>query len=324
MNDFLLQGVLTVSMVVGCIVFSYAKFKRGLFTRMMLLLAPLVGASSYGCWVVGHFPHVLSLWLLVNLGTLVLGVVTIGTLYLGVVSRLQALVTSLTANTAQIASTAKQAAAIAAEQASTVAQVTTTVSEINQISAVASETSQQVLRTATDATDRGQSGLKALSEAIKVMDRIKQVEEIVDMVNDLSEQSNLLAVNASIEAAKAGDQGRGFAVVATEVRSLAEQSKDATRQIREAIRRTEDGKKSVESVHVLVQDLARVLVESADRARQISGAAVQQAAGMRQISEAMSNVSQGGQDNAAAAQQLEHAARALMSVSQEIQVLVTG
>ncbi len=93
---------------------------------------------------------------------------------------------------------------------------------------------------------------------VRLSDQSQAIGEIIASVNDLAEQSNLLAVNAAIEAAKAGEQGKGFAVVAQEVRSLAEQSKQATAQVRNilgdiqkatsaAVMATEQGSKAVEA-----------------------------------------------------------------------------
>src|SRR4029079_8331267 len=125
----------------------------------------------------------------------------------------------------------------------------------------------------------------------RLSEQSAQIAEIIDAVQDLAEQSNPLAVNASIEAAKAGDQGRGFAVVAAEVRSLAEQSKRATQQVRRILleiqkateeagvadadgsRRVEDGTRAMQTVRSAIQELSSTLEESADRSRQIAGAA---------------------------------------------------
>src|SRR5690606_18651776 len=115
-----------------------------------------------------------------------------------------------------------------------------------------------------------------------------QIGEIVQSVNAIAEQSNLLAVNASIEAAKAGDHGRGFSVVASEVKALAQQSKQATEQIRSilteiqkssngAVMITEQGVKRVEEGGSLIEELGRTIRSlgtaidgSADTATQIS------------------------------------------------------
>ena len=75
--------------------------------------------------------------------------------------------------------------------------------------------------------------MESVAESIVRLSEQRMIGEIVATVNDLADQSNLLAVNAAIEAAKAGEQGRGFAVVAQEVRSLAEQLKQATTRVRE-------------------------------------------------------------------------------------------
>src|SRR5690606_7732014 len=120
------------------------------------------------------------------------------------------------------------------------------------------------------------------------------IGEIIAAVNDLAEQSNLLAVNAAIEAAKAGEHGRGFAVVAQEVRSLAEQSKQATAQVRTilqdiqkattaAVLATEQGSKAVEDgvrqtteAGEAIAALAEMIDEAAQAATQIAASSQQQ------------------------------------------------
>jgi methyl-accepting chemotaxis protein len=235
-------------------------------------------------------------------------------LYKVTVVALQSNIVELQSSGAQLSATATQSASTAAEQAGIVAQVSTTVEEISQTSSVGADGAQGVVSVTSEAVKKGQKGQLSIKEALSVMSRIGQVSAIVDVVNQLAEQSNLLAVNAGIEAAKAGDQGRGFAVVATEVRNLAEQSRKATLEIREALRLTDDGRRAIEATSAVIEELMVVLEDASDRSRQIAGAAMQQAAGLKQISEATLSLKQASQDSAAAAKQIEEAVGSLETV----------
>ena len=150
----------------------------------------------------------------------------------------------------EILSITSQVAAAAAETATAVSETTTTVEEVKQTAIMSNQKAQYVAEIAQKTAAASETGKKSVGESIDVMNRIREqmesiaesivrlseqgqtIGEIIATVNDLAEQSNLLAVNAGIEAARAGEQGKGFAVVAQEVKSLAEQSKQATAQVR--------------------------------------------------------------------------------------------
>lgn len=275
------------------------------------------------------------------------------------VGQLKTGITRLSTSTAEIAGTAKETAAAAAQQSVTVTEVSTTMDEIQATSQTAAKNAQEVVASAERVVSSSVDGLKAVDRANVIMTAIeervreiaerilqlseqnKQIGEIVETVNDLSEQSNLLAVNAGIEAAKAGEQGRGFAVVAAEVRTLAEQSKRATQQIRgilgdiqkatqtavmsteEGTKRAKDGMSAIKSVRETIMDLAKTLEDSADRVRQIAGTASQQASGIQQISQAVGALALAGKENAAGAGNLERAASDIRALSETLRETTT-
>ncbi|MCP4177641.1 MAG: PAS domain-containing protein, partial [bacterium] len=155
----------------------------------------------------------------------------------------------LSATITEITSTISQLAANTTETSSAINEITTTVTEVRQVSEVAHERAVEVTEKAEQVNTTTDTGKKATEDTIDGILKIKEemasiaestiklgeqtqnIGEIISSVNGLADQSNLLSVNASIEAAKAGEYGKGFAVVAREVKALADQSKSATKQI---------------------------------------------------------------------------------------------
>lgn len=220
--------------------------------------------------------------------------------------------------------TSREAAASAEEQASAVTQVSSAVEEIHQMSQNTASTSRDVANVAGKALSQGQEGLISVKEVLQVMDRMAQTSDFVEIVNQVAEQSNLLAFNAGIEAAKAEEYGRGFAIVASEVRNLAEQSKQAAKKIRESIQYTTKGQNAIKSTNALIIELGNVLEEASEKARQISGAAVQQSAGIKQISDAMVNLIQNGKHSALTSQQIRKAADELANITKQLTLIIHG
>jgi methyl-accepting chemotaxis protein len=260
----------------------------------------------------------------------------------------------LSSSANQISTSTTQLAAGAVETATAVSEATTTVEEVRQAAQVSSQKAASVSENARNMTQISQSGSKSTEETIAGISKIRQqmeaiadstvrlseqtqtIGQIVATVEDLAAQSNLLAVNASIEAAKAGEQGKGFAVVAQEVRSLAEQSKQATGQVRNiltdiqkatsaAVMATEQGSKAVEAgvkqssqAGQSIQTLSDSVTEAAQAAMQIAASSQQQLVGVDQVASAMESVKQASTQNADSAKQLEAAVHSLKELGQKL------
>lgn len=264
----------------------------------------------------------------------------------------------LSTSAQQIVSTTTQVASAATQTATALSETTTTVEEVKQTAQLATQKAKFVSDSAQRAAQISESGKKSVTESIDAMKQIREqmgsiaesivrlseqgqaIGEIMLTVNDLAEQSNLLAVNASIEAAKAGEQGKGFAVVAQEVRNLAEQSKQATVQVRSilgdiqkatnaAVMVTEQGSKAVEAgvkqstqSGESVQRLTESISEAAQAATQIAASSQQQMAGMDQVAQAMESIKAASAQNVSSAKQTEIAAKNIGDLGRKLEKLV--
>lgn len=259
---------------------------------------------------------------------------------------------------ATILTTATQQSTMASQQATAINETSTTASEIAQTSQAATEHADGVIAIAQRSEDLTQDGQRAVEETVlgmeklgeqvkaiahsitELSERTLQIGDIIATVKDLAEQSNLLALNASIEAAKAGEHGRGFAVVAMEMRSLAEQSKLAAQQVRgilgevqrstrDAVIATEEGSKRAQAGVALAQTAGRtidglgeVIRESSVAARQIAANTRQQTIGVEQIVGAINDLSAAMSDSVAGTRQIEQVAANLSTLAARLSSLV--
>jgi methyl-accepting chemotaxis protein len=259
----------------------------------------------------------------------------------------------------EILASVSRLAAMSAEQAAAVNETSTTAAEIAQTSKQATQHADSVIEMTQRSDDLSREGLGTVEEAVKasaslgeqvnriaatmaeLSERTLQVGEIIASVKDLAEQSNLLALNASIEASKAGEHGRGFAVVAMEMRNLAEQSKGAAVQIRAILQEiqkgardaaavTDEGAKRAAAAMDLsrsageaIEGLAGVIKESATAARQIAANTRQQTQGVEGMVTAISELSRALHESAEGTRSIEQGTLSLSSVSRQLSETVT-
>lgn len=263
----------------------------------------------------------------------------------------------IAASVSEITVSLTQVTSGAAETSSAVSETTATVEEVKQTVYLSSEKTKNVSRSAKESLEISRSGSRATEETLEGMkvinsqmqiiansiialsDQSQNISELIESVDSISEQSNILAVNASIEAAKAGEHGKGFSIVAQEIRNLAEQSKQGTKQVRNilkdiqkatntAVMTTEKGIKFVDSgmrqaseagdaIHKLTDNITI----SAQAAIQIEASSQQQLIGMDQVAMAMDGINQASLQNVDSMKQLEEATRGLQEMGYRLKQL---
>lgn len=183
-------------------------------------------------------------------------------------------------------------------QTAAVEETSATLHQITSIVNLNAESSKHALKEAQDSFKSAQEGEKEISSLYKAMldisDSAKRIEDVTQVVDDIAFQINLLALNAAVEAARAGEQGKGFAVVADAVRSLAQRSataaKDINALIKESVHKIDNGNKIVESNRVVLTNLLSSAERVKDINSEIADSSKEQAAGISQISQAMSEI----------------------------------
>lgn len=272
-----------------------------------------------------------------------------------ITQRIRESASGVAAAAAEIFAMSNQQIASATEQHAAVAETVATVEQIRITVGQSSERAQAVAQTARQSINVSHNGQQAVADTVHGMEivrqrvesiaqnilalseRTQQIGEIIATVNEIADQSKLLALNASIEAARAGEDGRGFAVVAMEVRQLAEQSREATARVRDilseiqqatntAVMVTEQGNKGAEQGMALAEEagkaivqLAEIIEEAAQAASQIAASSSQQSNGMDQLATAMAQIEQATRQTATSTVQTEKSTRDLNEMARLMQ-----
>ena len=218
----------------------------------------------------------------------------------------------LSARTEEQASALQQAAASMDELSSTVSQNAGNAMSANQL--------------ALGASTVAHKGGEVVSEVVETMKGInessKRIVDIIGVIDGIAFQTNILALNAAVEAARAGDQGRGFAVVAGEVRSLAQRSAEAAKEIKSlisaSVERVEYGTQLVDRAGETMTEIVNSIARVTDIMGEISVASNEQSSGVSQIGDAISQMDQATQQNAALVEESAAAAESLKEQAQQL------
>ncbi|HZY18726.1 MAG TPA: methyl-accepting chemotaxis protein [Ramlibacter sp.] len=215
--------------------------------------------------------------------------------------------------------------------ASALQQTAAAVEQLSTTIRLSAENAREANTMAHDASAVAREGGAMVADVVQTMDAInaqaKKIGEIIGTIDAIAFQTNILALNAAVEAARAGEQGRGFSVVASEVRTLAQRSAEAAREIRGLIRSSvEQIDAGAGKVQVAGQTMGRIvsaIERVASTVDDISRAATEQAAGIAQVNQSVSAMDESTQQNAAMVEQANAATESLRSQAERLVHMLT-
>ncbi len=243
-----------------------------------------------------------------------------------VVGRVRSGVDSVTTASAQIAAGNMDLSQRTEEQASSLQQTAASMEQLTGTVAHSADNAREANRLAQVARGAAQQGGEVVRQVVDTMQQIsassQRIGDIIGTIDAIAFQTNLLALNAAVEAARAGEQGRGFAVVAAEVRTLAQRSAQAAREIKSLIadsaEKVEVGGRQVSQAGAAIDDIVEQVRRVTDLVAGISSAALEQSEGIGQVNQAVAQMDQVTQQNAALVEQSAAAAQSLSAQAQRL------
>ncbi|MBE7941560.1 MULTISPECIES: methyl-accepting chemotaxis protein [Ramlibacter] len=236
---------------------------------------------------------------------------------------------SIATGSGQIATGNSDLSARTEQQASSLQETAASMGQLTSTVRSNAETAQQATQLASTASQVATAGGHAVQEVVSTMNDISaashKIADIIGVIDGIAFQTNILALNAAVEAARAGEQGRGFAVVASEVRSLAQRSADAAREIKaligDSVDKVQAGSQQVDRAGRTMGEIVEQVKRVSELIAQIGHATGEQAVGIDQVGEAVTRLDQVTQQNAAL---VEESAAAAASLNQQASRLVSA
>ncbi len=192
----------------------------------------------------------------------------------------------------------------------------------------ARQANQLALQATQVATQGGQDVGHVVATMSAIQESSRRISDIIGVIDGIAFQTNILALNAAVEAARAGEQGRGFAVVASEVRSLAQRSANAAREIKglitDSVEKVEMGTHQVNQAGQTIDDVVLQVRKVNDLIAEISSSSTEQSQGVGQINSAVNNLDQTTQQNAALVEETSAAAESLRQQAQQLAQAVSA
>ncbi len=212
------------------------------------------------------------------------------------------------------------------EQAASLEQTAASMEELTSTVKQNTENAQQASALATSASDVAQRGNKVVGQVVDTMHGISEssakIAEITGIIEGIAFQTNILALNAAVEAARAGEQGRGFAVVASEVRSLAQRSSNAAKEIKDlianSVTQVQNGSALASQAGETMSEVTQAVARVTDIMEEIAAASIEQGRGIEQVNQAITQMDEVTQQNAALVEEAAAASQSLQDQGRQL------
>ncbi|QUP55636.1 HAMP domain-containing protein (plasmid) [Ralstonia syzygii] len=249
----------------------------------------------------------------------------------GIVSQVRGGTDTITRASSEVASGNIDLSGRTEQQASSLEETAAAMEQLTSTVKQNADNAQEASRLASNASMVATKGGDAVDEAIQTMSTIntssRKIVDIIGVIDGIAFQTNILALNAAVEAARAGEQGRGFAVVAGEVRSLAQRSAAAAKEIKalieDSVNHVSTGSAKVEEAGQIIRDVVAGIQNVTNIVSEISASSREQSDGIEQINEAITQMDKATQENASLVEESATAAQALQDQANQLADMVS-
>src|SRR5450830_1366556 len=249
----------------------------------------------------------------------------------GIVSKVRESSSSIATGAAEIASGNLDLSSRTEAQAGSLEETASAMEELTSTVKQNADNARQANQLAVSASEVAIEGGAVVNQVVSTMDAIntssRKIVDIISVIDGIAFQTNILALNAAVEAARAGEQGRGFAVVATEVRSLAQRSAAAAKEIKvlidDSVANVEEGSKLVAQAGATMEQVVSSVRRVTDVVSEISAASAEQSDGIEQVNQAITQMDEVTQQNAALVEEAAAASKSLQEQAQQLEQAVS-